>query len=78
MITKTIDIGGRTLSIETGRVAKQANIDVPGCPGTTQPEVEGKARGVAGVGEVRLDLVWDPPWNPDMMSEAARLELNMM
>ena len=37
----------------------------------------GKARGVAGVSDVKLDLVWDPPWNPSMMSEAARLELGM-
>ena len=52
----------------------------PMCPvaETLPPEVEGKARGVAGVFDVRLDLVWDPPWTPDMMSEAARLELNMM
>jgi metal-sulfur cluster biosynthetic enzyme len=35
-----------------------------------------KARGVAGVSDVKLDLVWDPPWSPSMMSEAARLELN--
>ena len=52
----------------------------PMCPvaETLPPEVEAKARGVAGVIDVRLDLVWDPPWNPGMMSEAARLELNMM
>jgi metal-sulfur cluster biosynthetic enzyme len=28
--------------------------------------------------DVKLDLVWDPPWNPGMMSEAARLELGMV
>ena len=39
-------------------------------------EVEEKARGVDGVDDVTLDLVWDPPWNPDMMSEAAKLTLN--
>ncbi len=44
---------------------------------TLPPEVETKVRGVAGVSNVTLDLVWDPPWNPDMMSEAAKLELNM-
>jgi metal-sulfur cluster biosynthetic enzyme len=41
------------------------------------PEVEAKARGVAGVRDVEVELVWDPPWNPGMMSEAARLELGM-
>ena len=51
----------------------------PMCPvaETLPPEVEAKARTVEGVAEVRLDLVWDPPWDPSMMSEAARLELGM-
>ena len=31
---------------------------------------------VEGIEEVDLDLVWDPPWDKDMMSEAAKLELN--
>jgi FeS assembly SUF system protein len=50
----------------------------PMCPvaETLPPEVEAKARTVAGVSDVKLDLVWDPPWSPSMMSEAARLELN--
>ncbi len=41
------------------------------------PEVEEKARGCPGVSDVQLDLVWEPPWSPDMMSEAARLTLNL-
>jgi len=51
----------------------------PMCPvaETLPPEVEAKVRTVQGVGEVHLDLVWDPPWSPDMMSEAAKLALNM-
>jgi metal-sulfur cluster biosynthetic enzyme len=39
--------------------------------------VESKVREVAGVSHLDLDLVWDPPWHPDMMSEAARLQLNL-
>jgi FeS assembly SUF system protein len=39
-------------------------------------EVQEKVRGVPGVSECDLDLVWDPPWEMDMMSEAAKLELN--
>jgi FeS assembly SUF system protein len=52
----------------------------PMCPvaETLPPEVEDKARNVIGVKDVSLDLVWDPPWSMDMMSDAARLELNMM
>ena len=51
----------------------------PMCPvaETLPPEVEHKVRNVEGVSDVELELVWDPPWHPDMMSEAARLTLNM-
>jgi len=40
-------------------------------------EVESKVREIENVTDVKIDLVWDPPWNPGMMSEAARLELGM-
>jgi metal-sulfur cluster biosynthetic enzyme len=55
-------------------------LTTPMCPAAEllPPEVETKARGVPGVSAVQLDLVWDPPWNPDMMSEAAKLELGML
>ena len=51
----------------------------PACPvaGSLPGEVEMKARSVDGVNDVKVDLVWDPPWTPDMMTEAARLTLNM-
>jgi FeS assembly SUF system protein len=51
----------------------------PMCPvaETLPPEVQEKARTVAGVSDVEIDLVWDPPWSPSMMTEAARLELGM-
>jgi FeS assembly SUF system protein len=51
----------------------------PMCPvaETLPPEVELKVRSVEGVSGVELELVWDPPWHPDMMSEAAKLTLNM-
>jgi FeS assembly SUF system protein len=51
----------------------------PMCPvaETLPPEVELKVRNVEGVSDVELELVWDPPWDPDMMSEAAKLTLNM-
>jgi len=51
----------------------------PMCPvaGTLPPEVEAKVAQVEGVKRAAVDLVWDPPWSPAMMSEAARLELGM-
>jgi FeS assembly SUF system protein len=63
---------------EAGAVKIRMTLTSPMCPvaETLPPEVEAKARGVEGVSDVKLDLVWDPPWSPSMMSEAARLELN--
>ena len=54
-------------------------LTTPMCPAAEvlPPEVETKARGVPGVTSVQLDLVWDPPWSPDMMSDAAKLDLGM-
>jgi FeS assembly SUF system protein len=51
----------------------------PACPvaGSLPVEVEHKIRSIDVVKDVKVEIVWDPPWNPDMMSEAARLELNM-
>lgn len=52
----------------------------PGCPvaGTLPGEIEAKIAGVPGVSGASVEVVWDPVWNPSMMSEAARLELGMM
>ncbi len=51
----------------------------PACPvaGSLPPEIEEKVRRVPGVSSCVVEVVWDPPWTPAMMSEAARLELNM-
>ena len=52
----------------------------PACPvaGTLPEEVRVKVADVPGVSSANVDIVWDPVWNPSMMSEAARLELGMM
>ncbi len=64
---------------QDGKTSIRMTLTSPMCPvaESLPPEVEAKARGVDGVTEVSLDLVWEPPWNPSMMSEAARLELGM-
>ena len=46
--------------------------------GTLPGEVQAKVEGVPGVASADVEIVWDPVWNPSMMSEAARLELGMM
>lgn len=52
----------------------------PSCPAAESlpPEVESKARAVPGITDVKLELTWEPPWDPTRMTEAARLELGMM
>ena len=65
---------------DSGEVHIKMTLTSPACPvaGTLPPEVASKVRTIPGVTDVKLDLVWDPPWNPNMMSEAARLQLGMM
>jgi len=65
---------------DDGEVHITMTLTSPMCPvaETLPPEVEDKVRNVLGVKDVKLDLVWDPPWSMDMMSDAARLELNLM
>jgi FeS assembly SUF system protein len=59
------------------RVAITMTLTSPMCPVAEilPGEVETRVRAVEGVREAAVELVWDPPWNPGMMSEAARLEL---
>lgn len=52
----------------------------PMCPvaGSLPPEVEGKVKSVPEVNDAKVDLVWNPPWDKDMMSEVAKLELGFL
>jgi len=60
-----------------GSVSVQMTLTSPACPvaGSLPGEVESRIRAVDGVGDVAVDLVWDPPWGMEKMSEAARLQL---
>ena len=64
---------------EEGAVKVKMTLTAPGCPvaGTLPGEVQAKVAGAPGVTSAEVELVWDPAWNPSMMSEAARLELGM-
>lgn len=61
-------------------VRVEMTLTSPACPvaGSLPGEVEQKVREVEDVQDVALELVWDPPWTPDRMTEAARLELGFM
>jgi FeS assembly SUF system protein len=52
----------------------------PGCPaaGTLPGEVEDKIVVIPGIKNVKVDVVWDPTWDKEMMSEAAKLQLGFM
>ena len=54
-------------------------LTTPNCPvaESLPKEVKDSAMQVEGIDDVDLQLVWDPPWNKDMMSDAAKLELNL-
>ena len=64
----------------TGKKAKiKMTLTTPNCPvaESLPKEVKESAMQVEDIDEVDLELVWDPPWNKDMMSDAAKLELNL-
>ena len=51
----------------------------PTCPAAESlpPEVERTVAAVEGVSSAKVEITWDPPWDPEMMSEAAKLELGL-
>ncbi|MGH7176697.1 MAG: iron-sulfur cluster assembly protein [Tepidisphaeraceae bacterium] len=55
-------------------------LTAPGCPvaGTLPPEVQRKIEAIPEVSSARVELVWEPPWSKDRMSEAALLELGLL
>jgi FeS assembly SUF system protein len=63
---------------------KHVHIDMtltsPGCPvaGILPDEVRTKVEAVEGVSGATVEVVWDPPWNPDLMTEEAQLELGII
>ena len=64
---------------DDGKVRVEMTLTSPACPvaGTLPVEVEQKTRSVDGVNDAKVEVVWDPPWTTDMMSEAAKLQLNL-
>ncbi len=65
---------------EDRNVSVQMTLTAPGCPvaQTFPGTVECAIKEVEGVADACVELVWDPPWDQSRMSEAARLELNML
>jgi|TARA_B100000945_G_scaffold207179_1_gene166737 FeS assembly SUF system protein len=67
------------VSIKDNDVSVKMTLTSPNCPvaESLPKEVKDSIIAIKGVGKVDLDLVWDPPWDKSMMSEAAKLELNL-
>ncbi len=62
---------------DQGEVAVTMTLTSPSCPAAQvlPRDVEQRIKTIPGVTNVVVKVVWDPPWNPSMMSEAAKLEL---
>jgi len=64
---------------EQAEVFIEMTLTAPGCPvaGILPGQVECAIRAVEGVSDARVELVWDPPWSQDCMSDEARLTLGL-
>ncbi len=63
-----------------GEVDVQMTLTSPNCPSAAELplDAEMRIRAIPGVTDVRVEVVFDPPWDPSRMSEAARLQLGML
>ena len=72
-------IYGLEIDAENGNVEISMTLTAPACPvaGTLPQQVANTVSIVPGVGEVKVSLVWEPPWTMASMSEDARMALNL-
>jgi FeS assembly SUF system protein len=65
---------------DTGNVDVKMTLTAPGCPvaGSMPDMVKEALERVESIGKIDVELVWDPPWDKDRMSEAAQLTLGMI
>ncbi len=69
------------IDVDSGaNVSIKMTLTAPACPAaqTIPIDVERRAREVAGINDVKVAVVWDPPWTRDRMSDAAKLQLGML
>ena len=67
------------IKVNGSKAEIKMTLTTPNCPvaESLPKEVKDGVMQVEGIKDVDLELVWDPPWNKDMMSEAAKLEMNL-
>lgn len=65
---------------EDNDVSIKMTLTTPNCPEAESlpPEVERKVNKIPGVRSTQVEIVWEPTWNPNMMTEAAQLQLGML
>ena len=65
---------------DEANVIVKMTLTSPACPvaGSLPPEVEGKVASIQDVKSAKIELVWSPPWDKDMMSEVAKLDLGFL
>lgn len=63
-----------------GTVGIRMTLTSPHCPAAQElpAQIESRARAVPGVSDVKVEVVFDPPWNSCMMTDAAKLQLGML
>ena len=64
----------------SGHVDIRMTLTSPGCPvaGTLPPDVQPKVQSILGVTSANVEVVWDPAWSPERMTEAAKLQLGFL
>jgi len=69
-----------SVSIEDGKVSVTMTLTAPGCPvsGMLKDDVTSKLLSINGVKEANVDIVWEPVWTPEKMSEDAKRQLGWM
>ena len=67
------------ISVKDKNIKVKMTLTTPNCPvaESLPKEVKDSIMEIKGVDKVDLDLVWEPPWDKSMMSESAKLELNL-
>ena len=67
------------IAVDNKNISVKMTLTTPNCPvaESLPKEVEDSVKGIKEVKDAKLELVWEPPWDKTMMSEAAKLELNL-
>ncbi len=65
---------------DNANVLIKMTLTSPACPvaGSLPPEVESKIRSLPEVNDAKIEIVWSPPWDKEMMSDVAKVELGFM